>query len=98
QELHRQQISRRNRFRTNPNEAGDQELFFPIYMLIGMLISGPYLMNKASRSWGEGDVQLREAWLLHQQRIWIDERRARPETGLAFQAATRVEHLENRLY
>ncbi|HLJ54171.1 MAG TPA: hypothetical protein VKT77_03975 [Chthonomonadaceae bacterium] len=98
QELHRQQIARRDRFRSPLDPRGEQELWFPVYILIGTLISGPYLMYKASRSWGEGDVQLREAWLLNQQRIWIDDRRARPETGLAFQAATRVEHLENRLY
>ncbi len=98
-ELHHQQIARRMRFR-NPNSGlpPEEELFFPLYLIIGTLISGPYLMYKASKAWGESDVQLREAWLLHQQRTWIDDRRARPETGLAFQAATRVEHLENSLY
>jgi len=98
-ELHHQQIARRLRFR-NPASTlpPEEELWFPIYLIIGTLISGPYLMYKASKTWGESDVQLREAWLLHQQRSWIDDRRARPETGLAFQAACRVEQLENSLY
>jgi len=87
------------RFR-NPNSSlpPEEELWLPLYMVIGTLISGPYLMYKASKSWGESDIQLREAWLLHQQRHWIDDRRARPETGLAFQVACRVEQLENSLY
>lgn len=98
-ELHHQQIARRMRFRNpNSNLPPDEELNILLYMTIGTLISGPYLMYKASRSWGESDIQLREAWLLHQQRNWIDDRRARPETGLAFQAACRVEQLENSLY
>ena len=98
-ELHHQQIARRMRFR-NPNSSlpPEEELWLPLYMVIGTLISGPYLMYKASKSWGESDIQLREAWLLHQQRHWIDDRRARPETGLAFQVACRVEQLENSLY
>ncbi len=96
-ELHHQQIARRARFR-NPALPPDEELPWLLYMVIGTLISGPYLMYKASKAWGESDIQLREAWLLHQQRSWIDDRRARPETGHAFQAATRVEHLENSLY
>ena len=96
-ELHHQQISRRMRFR-NPNLPQEEELFLPLYLIIGTLISGPYLMYKCSKSWGDSDVQLREAWLLHQQRNWIDERRARPETGLAFQAACRVEQLETSLF
>jgi hypothetical protein len=96
-ELHHQQIARRMRFR-NPNLPPEEELFMPLYLLIGTLISGPYIMYKASKSWGESDIQLREAWLLHKQRNWIDDRRARPETGLAFQAACRVEQLENSLY
>ena len=76
-ELHHQQIARRMRFR-NPNSGlpPEEELWWPMYMVIGTLISGPYLMYKASKSWGESDVQLREAWLLHQQQTWIDSRRA----------------------
>jgi hypothetical protein len=98
-ELHHQQIARRMRFR-NPNSGmpPEEELWMPLYLLIGTLISGPYIMYKATKSWSESDVQLREAWLLHKQRNWIDDRRARPETGLAFQAACRVEQLETSLY
>jgi len=97
-ELHHQQIARRMRFRNPNSQPPEEELPYLLYMVIGTLISGPYLMYKCSKSWGESDIQLREAWLLHQQQSWIDERRARPETGLAFQAACRVEQLENTLF
>ena len=98
-ELHRQQLARRERFR-NPNSsiAREEELNILLYMIIGTLISGPYLVYKSTKSWGESDIQLREAWLLHQQRKWLDERRARPETGKAFELACTVEQLENSLY
>lgn len=96
-ELHHQQIARRDRFRS-PNTPREEELPMILYLIIGTLISGPYLVYKSSKSWGESDIQLREAWLLHQQRNWLDERRARPETGKAFELACQVEQLENSLY
>lgn len=98
-ELHHQQIARRMRFRSPTSlQPPDEELPMALYLIIGTLISGPYLMYKASKAWSESDIQLREAWLLHHQQNWLDDRRARPETGLAFQAACRVEQLENAMY
>lgn len=98
-ELHRQQMARRARFGGGGiGGHGEEELPILMYLLIGTLISGPYLFYKASKAWGESDLQLREAWLIHQQRAWVDYRRARPETQLAFQVACHVEQLEKSLY
>ena len=98
-ELHRQQIARRERFRslesTVPREREQPML---VYLIIGTLISGPYLCYKSAKSWGESELHLREAWLLHQQRHWLDDRRSREETRRAFQLACEVEQLENNLF
>ena len=69
-----------------------------IYMIIGTLISGPYLFYKASKAWGSSDEHLREAWLIHQQQNWLEARRSLPEVGQAFQLACRVEQLEHSLF
>ena len=69
-----------------------------IYMIIGTLISGPYLFYKASKAWGSSDEHLREGWLVYQQQNWLEARRAGVEVGQAFQLACRVEQLENSLY
>ena len=98
-ELHHQQIARRERFRSpDSNVPREEEQPFVVYLIIGTLISGPYLLYKTAKSWGESELHLREAWLHYQQRTWIDERRERKETGLAFQLACRVEQLENNLF
>ena len=98
-ELHHQQIARRERFRSvDSNAPRESEQPFVVYLIIGTLISGPYLLYKTAKSWGESELHLREAWLHHQQRNWVDDRREREETGLAFQLACRVEQLENNLF
>lgn len=101
-ELHNQQLARRDRFRvaasnSNPTIPSEGVPMY-IFMIIGTLISGPYIFYKSAKSWGESDALVRESWLLHQQRYWLDERRARPEVGEAFQHACRVEQLEKSLH
>ncbi len=110
-QLHQQQIAKQNRFRSAPvpqtNQRGGavaapvraetEELPVILYLLIGTLISGPYLGYKSARGWSENEAQLREAWLLHRQRLWLDERRSNPEVQQAFHHAYNVEQIENNL-
>ncbi|MDQ3812557.1 MAG: hypothetical protein M3347_01245 [Armatimonadota bacterium] len=68
-----------------------------LYFVIGLLISGPYLLYKASRAWSESQQRLREAWLVHKQMVWLQERRKDVSVQEAFRLAYRVEQLEARL-
>src|SRR5262249_43051983 len=72
-----------------------QDIPLVVYMLIGTLISGPYLVYKSVRGWGENEGHLREAWLTNRQRSWIEERRAEPDVQQAFHRAYIVERLVN---
>lgn len=96
--LHDQQVTRAMRFRA-PNQPvpANQEIPFAIFMLIGTLISGPYLVFKSAKGWSENENELREAWLNHRQRVWLEERRAEPDVQQTFHRAYVVEHLEHSL-
>ena len=74
-----------------------EELPLIVYLVIGTLISGPYLAYKTARGWGENETHLREAWLTHRQRVWLDERRAQPDVQMAFHHAYTVEQIESNL-
>ena len=112
-QLHQQQITKQNRFRgttttpaTGSNRAAtptpsaapvSEELPLAVYLIIGTLISGPYLAYKTAKGWGENESHLREAWLTHRQRVWLDERRAQPDVQRAFHYAYNVEQIESNL-
>ena len=112
-QLHQQQITKQNRFRgtttTTGGAAGNranaspsaapasEELPLIVYLVIGTLISGPYLAYKTAKGWGENESYLREAWLTHRQRVWLDERRAQPDVQQAFHHAYSVEQIESNL-
>lgn len=74
------------------------ELPLGIYLVIGTLISGPYIGYKTAKGWGENESQLREAWLTHRQRVWLDDRRANPDVQQAFHCAYAVEQMESNLH
>ncbi len=113
-QLHQQQIARQNRFkgtaspqptvngRPAPNSAAplpeSAELPLGIYLVIGTLISGPYIGYKTAKGWGENESHLREAWLTHRQRVWLDDRRANPDVQQAFHCAYAVEQMESNLH
>jgi hypothetical protein len=99
-QLHEQQIGRQLRLRgaTGANGGTPSELPLVVYMLIGTLISGPYLAYKTAKGWNEGESHLREAWLTHRQRVWMEERRANVDVQEAFHRAYVVQHLENSLH
>jgi hypothetical protein len=101
-QLHEQQIGRQMRLRgaTAADGTGGAPAELPlfVYILIGTLISGPYLAYKTAKGWGEGESQLREAWLTHRQRVWLEDRRANPDVQEAFHRAYVVQHLENSLH
>jgi len=65
-----------------------------LYFVIGLLISGPYLLFKAAKAWNQSQLRLREAWLVHKQLRWLAERRQDVHVQEAFRLAYRVEQLE----
>ncbi len=82
---------------TTPAAPASEELPLIVYLVIGTLISGPYLAYKTAKGWGENESYLREAWLTHRQRVWLDERRAQPDVQQAFHHAYSVEQIESNL-
>ncbi len=94
--LHQQQILRQMRFQA-PNTPPPAELPLPLYMLIGTLISGPYLLFKCVSGWNENESQMRQGWLLHRQSVWLEEKRKEPDVQETFHLAHVVQHLENNL-
>lgn len=80
-----------------PAAPASEELPLIVYLVIGTLISGPYLAYKTAKGWGENESYLREAWLTHRQRVWLDERRAQPDVQQAFHHAYSVEQIESNL-
>ena len=80
---------------SSTNSSGNLPLI--VYMLIGALISGPYLMYKSVSAWNENEEEQRESWLLNQQREWLCARRSEPYVQEALQKSHRVEMLERHL-
>ena len=80
-----------------PSLSNSEELPLLLYLLIGTLISGPYLAYKTARGWNEHEAQLRESWLMHRQRLWLDNRRADSDVQSAFHHAYNVEQTESNL-
>src|SRR5260370_7151662 len=98
-ELHQQQIAKRDGFKQPGERTGSSgEMPMSIYMIIGTLISGPYLFYKASKAWGSSDEHLREAWLVHQQQSWLEARLAPPDLRQAFPLASPVDPLATSLH
>ena len=75
----------------------ERELPMFLYTLIGLLISGPYLLYKSARAWNHHDLNLRRAWLLHQQEEWMRERRGQEPVQAAFHQARVLEQTTARL-
>jgi hypothetical protein len=93
-ELHRQYLAEAQRL---GNTALDVPLLpIGIYLLIGTLVSGPYLAYKALSAWNGAEARHREAWLLHLQKEWLDRRRADPAYRELLASAARVEKLVRR--
>lgn len=75
----------------------EHELPMFLYVLIGLLISGPYLLYKSARAWNHHDLHLRHAWLLHQQEEWMRDRRGQEAVQAAFHQARVLEQATARL-
>jgi hypothetical protein len=89
--------ARNNAPATSATRPETEELPLIVYLIIGTLISGPYLGYKTAKGWGENESHLREAWLTHRQRVWLDERRAQPDVQQSFHHAYNVEQIESNL-
>ncbi len=75
----------------------EHELPMYLYVLIGLLISGPYLLYKSAKAWNHHDLNLRHAWLLHQQEEWVRDRRGQEAVQAAFHRARVLEQTTARL-
>ncbi len=75
----------------------EHELPMFLYTLIGLLISGPYLLYKSARAWNHHDLNLRHAWLLHQQEEWNRDRRGQEAVQASFHQARVLEQTMARL-
>ena len=94
--LHQQQLMRSLRF-SAPGAVPPTQAPLFVYLLIGTLISCPYLLYKAVRAWREGQTTLSESWLLHRQTLWADTRRRDPEVQRAIHLAHRVKYLQDSI-
>ncbi|CEK12687.1 hypothetical protein [Chthonomonas calidirosea] len=94
--LHHQQILREERVQDRRSDQ-DHEMPLPIYMLIGLLISGPYLLYKSTKGWSEVEEQMRRAWLRHQQRAVMEARSKDPVVQELLQHAYALEGMEKTL-
>jgi hypothetical protein len=93
-ELHLQRLQELRRL--DP-EAPITLLPLTVYCLLGTLISGPYLLCKAVRSWGDSELRLREGWLLYLRRRWLEQRSATATVQRAFLLASQVVRVEQTL-
>jgi hypothetical protein len=75
----------------------ERELPMLLYTLIGLLISGPYMLYKSAKAWNHHDLHLRHAWLLHQQEEWVRDRRSQESVQAAFHQARVLEQTTARL-
>ncbi len=101
--LHAQEVTREMRFK-GVNTPAPQDEPLLIYMLIGTLISGPYLLYKATHTWKSASDNMRESWLHHMQRRWEAEFRTDPNVRTALsiahkadKSADHVAHLRQEL-
>ncbi|HLH81155.1 MAG TPA: hypothetical protein VKV29_12840 [Chthonomonas sp.] len=94
--LHHQQILREERVQEGRSNQ-DHEMPLPVYMLIGLLISGPYLLYKSTNGWSEGEDQMRRAWLRHRQRAVMEARAKDPAVQELLQHAYSLEGMEKTL-
>jgi hypothetical protein len=90
-ELHRQALQAARRMQDGAAEAALLPL--GVYILLGTLVSGPYVGWKAAKVWAKQRAEAEEAWLLGRQRRWLQERRACPEVRRAFALAAQTEGL-----
>ncbi|HLI48727.1 MAG TPA: hypothetical protein VKV18_08585 [Chthonomonas sp.] len=94
--LHHQQILREERVQEMRSNQ-DHEMPLPVYMLIGLLISGPYLLYKSTKGWSEVEDQMRRAWLRHRQRAVMEARAKDPAVQELLQHAYSLEGMEKTL-
>jgi len=90
-ELHLQSVQAAQRVESAAAEAN----LLPVwaYLLFGALVSGPYLVGKAAKSWAEHGARVEVAWLWARQHQWLQQRRASEEVRRAFALAARAEGL-----
>ncbi len=68
-----------------------------VYVLIGVLISCPYLASKASHAWSTAENSLRLGVILSEQLEWVNVKRQSPEVICAFKLAAVVADCDREL-
>ncbi|MES4793295.1 MAG: hypothetical protein C4321_10240 [Chloroflexota bacterium] len=73
----------------------DSHLFpLPFFLIIGTLISGPYVAYKGARGWKEAESRQREAWIHHRRLEHVKALSREEPVQRAFGQARRVEALQ----
>lgn len=75
----------------------DRLMALPFFLVIGTLISGPYVAYKAARGWKEGEARQRQAWLSHRRLEHVKALSREEPVQRALGHARRVEGLTKRV-
>lgn len=68
-----------------------------VYLIIGTIVSMPYLFYKAIRGWKDSEAKLRESAILAKQREYLDRKRLEPGVQNAFRLAQKAHDLQSDL-
>ncbi|MCX7992769.1 MAG: hypothetical protein N2651_03770 [Fimbriimonadales bacterium] len=73
-------------------ETGADFMFW-VFLIVGLIISAPYIVYKAVKGWREPEIRQREARVAYLHWKHIERRRAEPEVQNAFEQAEKVRFL-----
>jgi len=68
-----------------------------VYLLIGTIVSMPYLFYKAVKGWKDSEAKLRESVIFAAQREYLEKKRLEPGVQSAFRLAQRAHDLQSDL-
>ncbi|MDW8107092.1 MAG: hypothetical protein RMK45_06390 [Armatimonadota bacterium] len=70
-----------------------EEFAFWVFLLVGLIVSAPYIVNKAVKGWREPEMRQREARIAYLHRQYLERRRQEPAVQQAFEKAQQVQDL-----
>lgn len=75
--------------------AATEEFAFWVFLLVGLIVSAPYIVNKAVKGWREPEIRQREARIAYLHWKHVERRRQEPEVQEAFVRAQEVQNLHD---
>jgi hypothetical protein len=79
------------------NVQADTLLPMYVYLIIGTIVSMPYLFYKAIKGWKDSESKLRESAIIAAQRAYMENKRGEPDVQNAFRLAQRAHDLQSDL-